>query len=118
MAADNLPLDNEGWFRHHVIEALNELKRAQEVHSTSQERMHRDNLDKMEEIAKNMAEHETADATNFAAIRSDLIGLQLVKKIFYAAVAMILIAFMTTLISMAIGRQVTQTKSPEPTQHF
>lgn len=112
-----LPTDNDGWFKRHIIEALNDLKEGHRIMAESQKEMHRDNQRIMEDLATTISTHEEADQKMFAGVReeiseakADLASVKQdvapLKKIIYGAVALILVAFLSAWITgVIVSRQ-------------
>ena len=116
-----LPNDNDGWFKRHIIEALADLKEGHRDMANSQKEMHRENQRIMEDLAVTISTHEESDQQMFASIRQDSaqakIDLASVKqdvgplqKILYGAITLILVAFLTAVITSVIVNQKTNTQ--------
>lgn len=93
--SQELPLDNEGWFKRHIIQQLSDLKKGQEAGSTRQEAMHA-------AITATLSSHADEDLKRFAAIEKDLSELEPVRRVVYAALGLILAAFMTAVIALVV----------------
>lgn len=116
MAQSNeLPTDNDGWFKRHIIEALNDLKKSHETILEGQQEMHEANLERMENIAKTIRDHDEADQKMFSSIREDVAALQPLQKIVYGAIALILVAFLTALITtVVVGQRPASSQIQQP----
>lgn len=99
-----LPVDNEDWFKKHIIEQLEDLKRIQEDNTKRQELMHQDNSKKIDAFTATLATHVIEDLNNFNLIKRDVSELQPARKIVYGAMGLILIAFMGALIALVIKK--------------
>lgn len=100
--SSDLPKDDDGWFKRHIIEALNDLKKGHETMLENQQEMHEANIARMKEIASTMHDHEKADQTAFAGLRQDISSLQPLKQIVFGFVALILVAVMTAWITSVV----------------
>lgn len=100
--SSGLPRDNNGWFQHHVIQALEDLKGSHEKLLENQREMHQANLDRMETISATIQEHDMSDQRVFGEFREELESFQPLKKIVYGAIALILVAFMGALIGIVM----------------
>lgn len=115
--ANDLPKDDDGWFKRHIIEALNDLKEGHRTMAESQKEMHRDNQRIMEDLATTISTHEETDQKMFASVRDEISGAKAelasvkqdvapLKKIIYGAVALILVAFLSAWITgVIVSRQ-------------
>lgn len=99
-----LPSDNDGWFKRHIIEKLDDLKTGQVQFNASQQEMHSANIKRMDIIAESLQRHEESDIQKFGEIKQDISELQPVKKLVYAGAAMILVAFLGVLIGIVITK--------------
>ena len=99
-----LPVDNDGWFKRHIIEALNDLKRSHETVINNQKTMHAANVNRMDGISRTLTEHEDEDLQKFSALNQAVSDLQPVKRLVYGAIALVLMAFMGVLIGIVITK--------------
>ncbi len=102
--SNDLPTDNDGWFKRHIIGALEDLKKDNETMLTNQAEMHRANVVRMEALSETMRKHDADDQKMFGEFRNEIDSLQPLKKLVYGAIAMILIAFLTAIIAMVITK--------------
>jgi hypothetical protein len=100
-----LPTDNDGWFKRHIIDALNNLKEGQEELSHNQRVMHDQNIERIDAMAQTIRDHEKEDTKNFDKVNGSLQDLMPLKKIVYGVVAMILVAFGAAWIGSVIVSQ-------------
>lgn len=112
-----LPTDNDGWFKRHIIEALNELKQGHRDMAEQQKEMHKENQRIMEDLAGTISSHEEADQAMFASFRKDINTAQSdilavkqdvapLKKIIYGTCALILAAVLGAWIaSVVVSKQ-------------
>lgn len=101
-SSSELPKDDDGWFKRHIIEALNDLKKGHETMLENQQEMHEANISRMKEIASTMHDHEKADQSAFAGIRQDISNLQPLKQIVFGFVTLILVAVMTAWVTSVV----------------
>lgn len=101
-AMEEMPLDNEGWFKRHIIQQLSDLKKGQEESGRRQEVMHTANVSRMDAITKSLNDHAEDDQRKFTAIEKGVTELQPIKKVVYAAVGLILVAVMTGLLALVV----------------
>ena len=99
-----IPSDNEGWFKRHVIESLAELKQDNREQAQAKREMHLENQRLMKDLALTISEHEQADQQMFSSIQNDLLKLQPMGKIVYGTVALILTAVMVAIIALVVTK--------------
>lgn len=104
MASENLPTDNDGWFKRHIIESLGELKTGHLEVIRNQREMHESNIARMEEMSRTIQEHEESDQRQFNAVQQSISDLQPAKKIVYGAITLLLVAFMGAVIALVITK--------------
>lgn len=102
--SNDLPTDNDGWFKRHIIEALNDLKKDNETMLMNQARMHEANVSRMEALSETMRNHDADDQEMFSKFREEIESLQPLKKLVYGAIALILVAFLTAIIATVITK--------------
>jgi hypothetical protein len=100
--ATGLPTENDGWYKLHIMETLNALKEGHKEVLDNQKTMHAENVRRMEAIQNTIATHEQDDLKKFSSLNQEIADLQPVKKLVYAAITLVLMAFMGALIALVI----------------
>lgn len=109
---NEIPSDNDGWFRRHIIDQLKDLKDGHREMIQNQREMHGDNVRRMDDIGKKLQDHEDLNRKEFEEIRADVRDLQPVKKLTYSMVALILLAFFGALIGGVMVSKMNQPRTP------
>lgn len=100
--APDLPTDNDGWFKRHIIEQLKDLKEGHSEMMRNQREMHTANISRMDGIVETMRDHEESDVNKFASLNQSISDFQPVKKVVYGFIILVLTAFVSGLIGMVI----------------
>ncbi len=97
-----LPTDNEGWFKRHIIDTLARLEKGQTDSRQAALAAHESNSKRMDEIQKSLVDHAASDTKNFSQLEQGVESLQPTRRIVQGAVVLILVAFLTAIISLVV----------------